>query len=202
MPRKKKRPVVEPDEPDPDLQHDEKLEPAAVMSGDDDGDEPESVTHTRERLAQLKAESELQAQKQAKDEAKRKEDQAKRDKASKQAEEKDLTEQANLLEPGGSRDQVLERIRQMRDEPPANVPPAPEGYRSEGMRQQLTAEQEAGRVAVAKAQEAAEAARVNREKAAADTRQREGTMEEVRHPNPSQHEQFPANKATLGKTKK
>jgi hypothetical protein len=57
-----------------------------------------------------------------------------------------------LPQAGETREQLLARIRKMRDEPPKDVKEV-ETFRSEGMQKEFDAEQEAGKAAVAKAAE-------------------------------------------------
>jgi hypothetical protein len=88
----------------------------------------------------------------------------------------------------------------MRLETPENAPPPPPPM-TEFQKQQLAIEQQAGREAVAKAEKLAEEVRVWRAKLAAEERAQKGTMTEVHHANPGMQEQYPTQKATLGKTK-
>lgn len=159
----------------------------------------ESVNHTEDRHARLKAESARLAKEELLAEANRAEQQAAQDRKTDKAEVAHLEQQVGLLSEGETRDELLERIRRLREDVPVGPlgPPPP----SEAMRKQIEIEQEAGRQAVKAAEEQAERTRLAREEVAADIRKREGTMQEVHHPNPGMDEQFPANKATLGKTK-
>jgi len=160
---------------------------------------PESVNHTEGRHARLKAESERLAKEADLADANEAEKVAAQDRKASNSEERFLKEQAALLQPGETREMLLERVRQMREDRPAETygPPPPSEY----MKKQIEIEQEAGRQAVKAAEEEYERNKEAREAAAADIRKREGTMQEVHHPNPGMEEQFPANKATLGKTK-
>jgi hypothetical protein len=160
----------------------------------------DSVSAIEERHARLTAESARLAKEEAKAEERRQEKQAVRDMAADDADAAMLEKQAYLLTDLGSRDQLLEKVRRMRLETPENTPPAPPPL-TEFQRQQLEIEQQAGREAVARAEKQQEEVRAWREKLAAEERAREGTMVGVHHPNPGMQEQFPANKATLGKTK-
>ena len=65
------------------------------------------------------------------------------------AEDKEIADFKGLPQPGETRDQLLDRIRKMREEKPAE-PEAPV-FRSEGQQKEFDLEQEAGRAAVAKA---------------------------------------------------
>jgi hypothetical protein len=156
----------------------------------------DSITHTEERLAQLKEGSDQAVARQVEAEQKRKLEQDARDEASRLAEAQLLTDHIGLVQHGDTRELLLDRIREMREEKPPERPPL--GYASEDQKAQLAREQEAGRAAVAKAEADAEKNRLLREQAAAETRAREGGMSPVVHPNPGQKDQFPAEKATLG----
>ena len=159
----------------------------------------DSVNHTEDRLAKMRAESARLAKEETKAKADRDEKQAQHDYKADVAEANMVEKQAGLLHPGETRDMLLERVRQMREEKlPVPVGPPP---LTEFMRQQLEIEQNAGREAVKRAEEQLAYSREAREKAAAEEKARQGTMETVHQPNPGMGEQFPANKATLGKTK-
>ena len=67
------------------------------------------------------------------------------------AENQEIANFKGLPQPGETRDQLLDRIRAMREEKPKEV--EVETFRSAGQQKEFTAEQEAGRAAVAKAQE-------------------------------------------------
>jgi len=99
----------------------------------------------------------------------------------------------DLIPPGTTRDQLLERIRQMREE---MVEVVHNYYISPEQQAQLGREQAAGRAAVAAEEARQQQAAQARALAVAD---KQGVMEQVHHPNPSQEEQYPAIKATLGK---
>jgi hypothetical protein len=160
----------------------------------------DSTAHNEERRARMKAEAEENAQAQTQAEDEHREKRAERELKSRTEEDQLLTQHANLIAPGESRDQLLERIRQMRAEALAE-PPAPPPL-TEYMQQQLDIEQKAGADAVKKAAEEMERNREIRRKTEEEQARREGTMNPVHHPNPGQHEQYPAQGATLGKTKK
>ena len=95
---------------------------------------------------------------------------------------------------------LLERIRKMREVPAEPVYQG--GYHSPEQKAALEAEQKAGREAVAKAEAAMARAQEARAKAEDEQRANEATTVPVHHPNPSQDEQYPAVKSTLGPKKK
>jgi hypothetical protein len=159
----------------------------------------DSVDAAKARLAKLREESDQINKAEASAEEKRQEQRAVRNTAIGNADADMLEKQAYRLSDLGTRDQLLERVREMRREVPDGPPPPPP--MTEFQKQQLAIEQQAGRDAVARAEKQLEEARAWREKAAAETRAREGHMAEVHHPNPGMEEQYPANKATLGKAK-
>ena len=94
---------------------------------DDNGDDEkmDSTRHHEDRKAKIEAENE------------------------KAAEDKEIANFKGLPQDGETRDQLLDRIRKMRETPPP--PTEAEVFRSEGMQKEFDAEQEAGRAAVAKA---------------------------------------------------
>ena len=158
----------------------------------------DSLGHTEERRAKIKQEYEQYAKQEALAEANRAEQQAAQDRKADKAELVHLEQQVGLTQNIDSRDMLLDRIREMREEKPEVHGPPP---LSDIMRKQIEAEQECGRQAVAKAEAEAAQFRAARAAVEADTKKREGTMEPVHHANPGMEEQFLANKATLGKTK-
>jgi hypothetical protein len=160
----------------------------------------DSITHTEERRAKMKEEYAQYQKEQAIAEENRQEKQAVRDMKVDDDDAARLEKQAYLLTDLGSRDQLLEHVRRMRLETPENAPPPPPPM-TEFQKQQLAIEQQAGREAVAKAEKLAEEVRVWRAKLAAEERAQKGTMTEVHHANPGMQEQYPTQKATLGKTK-
>jgi hypothetical protein len=160
----------------------------------------DSITHTEERRAKILAETDQIHKAQAIAEENRQEKQAVRDMKADDDDAARLEKQAYLLTDLGSRDQLLEHVRRMRLETPENGPPAPPPM-TEFQKQQLAIEQQAGREAVAKAEKQAAEVRAWREKLAAEERAQKGTMVNVHHANPGMEEQYPAQKATLGKTK-
>lgn len=107
-----------------------------------------------------------------------------------QEQEKRVTD---LIPPGTTRDQLIERIREMRN---AKIEVAHDYYISPEQQAQLDLEQATGRAAVAKAE--AEAKRFADIRMLAE-RAAQGEMVPVHHPNPGMDEQYPAIKPTLGK---
>lgn len=150
----------------------------------------DSTTHNEERSAQMREESKDEALKQQQAEAQRVLHAAEQREQSLQAEEKQIND---LIAPGTTRDQLLDRIRQMREE---KVEEKHDYYISPEQQAQLELEQATGRAAVAKAE--AEAKRFYDARMLAE-RAAQGDTVLVHHPNPSQDEQYPAVKATLGK---
>ena len=133
-------------------------------------------------------------------EANRGEQQAANDRKADQAEREHLEKQVALVDQDDTRDMLLDRIREMRQDPGA-VPESSRPPLTAFQQQQLEIEQNAGREAVKKAEAIAEQYQEYKKQIEAETKAREGTMTEVHHPNPGMGEQFPAQKATLGKTK-
>ena len=145
------------------------------------------------QTAQMREESKNTALQAAYAEAERKLQAATQREQSIQAEEKNVTD---LIPPGTTRDQLLERIREMRN---AKVEVAYDYYISPEQQAQLDLEQATGRAAVARAEAEAKKISDARMLAVAIENARQGDMTPVHHPNPSQDEQYPAVKATLGK---
>jgi Tfp pilus assembly protein FimV len=100
------------------------------------------------------------------------------------------------LEPA-TRDQLLERIRQMREEKPVEIAPVP--HRTPRQQAEYEAEVAMGRAMVAKAEAEIESTREVQRKIKLEQEAREGTMTPVYHPNPTQEEAFPVSGATFGK---
>ena len=163
------------------------------------GKKPDSITHTEARRAKMEAESDEQTMEREEAEAVRKEKQVRRDALSREQEDQLLTQHAGLIQEGETREQLLDRIRQMRENPPVDPPPT--RFMSDFQKEQLRIEQEAGAAAVKKAEEELERNREARRKAEQEQARREGEMNPVHHPNPGMNEQFPAQNATLGKKK-
>lgn len=159
----------------------------------------DSANHMSDRHARIKAESARLAAEAEAEDAKRNEQQAVRDMKADDEEAAALEKHA-LIATGETRDQLLERVRKLREDIPS-VAVKPLGM-SEFAKAQAEIEAKAGREAVAKAERLQAEAKEQRERVAAEIRAREGSMETVHQPNPGMDEQFPAQGATLGKTKK
>jgi hypothetical protein len=151
-----------------------------------------SVTHHEDRLKAMQEQFAKTQEADAAAEKQRTEAQAHQDKATREEHIKTLEKQHSLVHETDTREAIMDKIRAMRDERQGE--PIPLGHTEESM-QQLTAEQEAGRAAVKRAEAEQERTRQLRERLAAEEMAK---MREVHHPNPSQHEQFPATDATLG----
>ena len=156
-------------------------------------DSRNSLTHHSDRSAQMREEYKEHVRQRALVEAQEALQRAEQRKQSIDAQEQQVND---LIPPGITRDQLLERIQSMRTE---KAPDTYEYYVSPEMQAQLDLEQTEGRRMVAAEEE--------RQRRAAEVRaltvpaaDRQGVMVGVHHPNPSQDEQFPAIKATLGKT--
>ena len=156
----------------------------------------DSLNANQQRLERLRAEAkEQEAARQAAEERRLAREAADREEAKKQ--EQEYLERVMERSPD-SREALVNRIRQMREDVPKQPAPPP---LTEAARKRLEEEQEAGRRALAfhqAEQERARDARIAAEKAEAE---KLGHMEPVITPNPTQQEVFPAVKATLGKRK-
>ena len=152
-----------------------------------------------ERVAKMQAERDKKRDERIEAEVKAREDKLELERATRQADEEILERIAGPVSDTDTRDKLLERIRKMRAEKPPEIKPM--GRISAQQIQEFEAEQAAGRAAVAKAQAEIDRNRESVQKAKAEDAARQGTMTTVYHPNPSMDEQFPASKATLGKTK-
>jgi hypothetical protein len=153
-------------------------------------DTTDSVTHHTDRSAQMREEYKDAARQQVGAEAQRALQRAVQREQSIDAQEKQVND---LIPPGTTRDQLLERIQQMRNE---KVEVAHDYYISPEQQAQLDLEQAEGRRMVAAEEERRKRAAEVRALAMAD---QQGVMVGVHHPNPGMDEQFPAIKATLGK---
>lgn len=155
---------------------------------------PDSIIKAEDRAARIRSEARRLEREQARAEAERKRRTVERDEEILRVEDEAI-EKVGLISSDETREHLLDRIREMRETGTQEPPPPPP--LTERMRQQLEAEQAAGRAAVEKAEAEMEHARAMRERNEAEERARSGFMTPVHHPNPSQDEQFPANKATL-----
>jgi hypothetical protein len=159
---------------------------------DDEHDEvADSIKDMAARKAQIQAEAAEVERMQSEEEARQRQARIDRDLAASEAEARFLEHQVGLVHDGETREQLLDRVRKLRETPaaPAYVPPPPTAFQQE----QINIEQEAGRQAVARAEK--EQARVNelRKKAEEERLAREGEMHTLQHPNPGQNEKFPTN---------
>jgi hypothetical protein len=162
----------------------------------------DSIVHHEERAARMRAASEEIAQLAAKAEIQRQAQQAQRELTARHARADELEAKAGLIHENETREMLLDRIRKLREEKPAEIVHV--GYRSPEQQATFEAEQKAGREAVARAE--AEIERIRdywRQQTETAAKQASGptpwTVSPVHHPNPSQDEQYPAVKATLGK---
>jgi hypothetical protein len=161
--------------------------------------EPDSVTHTRDRRAQIKDDYEQEEREHQV--AKNKEAHVEEDRKRKMQNEENqlLAQHATLVHQDDTREMLLQRIRDMREDIPTELKPV--GHTTDFQKSILEIEQNAGRERVAKAEKEMEVGREARRKAEEETRKREGTMDTVHQPNPGMNEQFPTQNATLGKRK-
>jgi hypothetical protein len=153
-------------------------------------DSKDSLTHHSDRSAQMREEYKEHVRQRAQDEAHATLQRAEQRKQSIDAQEQQVND---LIPPGTTRDQLLDRIRQMREE---KVEEKYEYYISPEMQAQLDLEQAEGRRMVAAEEERQRRAAEMRALTVAD---QQGVMVGVHHPNPGMDEQYPAVKATLGK---
>jgi hypothetical protein len=155
---------------------------------------PDSVRRARERLANMQAETDRTEREQAEAEARQKTyEEQKHLQARQEAADADIR-QARRVTDIQTREQLLEHIRQMREEKPPEV--VHETHRTPRQMEEYNAEVEAGRAAVAKAEALMDYNRELQRKIEA-----EQAMTAVHRQNPSQDEQFPASGGTLGKRK-
>lgn len=105
----------------------------------------------------------------------------------------------NIIGEFKTREELLDKIREMRENPPAppQFSPAVPPPLSEYMQTQLNAEQEAGRAAVAKARAELERNTAIRKRIADEDKLKEGEMTPVHHPNPGVGTVFPTTGATI-----
>jgi len=159
----------------------------------------DSILSAQARAAMIREESARIEREQAEAAEHQKAHRARQDEEGRKQADADLNRAAASISELESREQLLGEIRKMREDKPVEV--AAVAHRTERMIQELNAEQEAGRAAVAKAEAERERNRGIATKIEDDERKRLGTMTPVHHPNPGQEEQYPASGATLGKKK-
>lgn len=156
-------------------------------------DSTDSVKAMQKHLDKTRAEAKQVAQaKQAV--VDRQAEQKKRHDEKADQQEVEFIEGVNKISDIETREILMERIASMREDKPE--PPRPMAL-TEAMRVRLEAEQEAGRRAVAFHQaelDRTQAARIEMQRLDAE---RQGRMNPVVHPNPTQNEKFPVSKATF-----
>ena len=157
----------------------------------------DSLAHNTDRSAQMREEYREHVRKRTEEEAQREFDAALRREESIKDDEKRVRD---IIPPGMTRDQLLDRIREMRNEKVEEVEPV--YYVHPQVQAQIDLEQAEGRRQVALAEAERQRMFDAQMLAVAAEQARQGDMTPVHHPNPSQDEQYPAIKATLGKTKK
>jgi hypothetical protein len=156
---------------------------------------PDSVVHNEERREQMREEAAAQQAQAGEAEEKRELDQAERKRVAREAENQELAQHVGLVQAGETREMLLERIRKLRNEKPEVKEDEP-GFRPPSLQKEFDAEQEAGRAAVARAQEELERNREvwRKQEEEEKARRHEGITETVHHPNPTQNEVFPTSK--------
>lgn len=154
----------------------------------------DSIIHHEERAAKLRAEAKEQAEQAEQVAQQHNAFQAERERVARNADADALEARVGLIRENETREMLMDRIRKMRelDKKPE---PVQELYCPPTIRAQIELEQQAGREAVARAEVEQERMRQARE---AEPSGQAFTVP-VHHPNPSQDEQYPAVKATLGK---
>ena len=151
----------------------------------------DSIVSAEERAARIHEESERIEREQGNADERQRQHQAMVDAASRVQEAKNI----EIVSSGMTRDHLLDRIRSMREEKPPEIPAI--GRWSEREFQELSAEQEAGRRAVAKAEAEAAAHRERWMQEDMEQKARDVQLTPVVHPNPGQNQVFPTIKATL-----
>ena len=103
----------------------------------------DSVNDMEARKAKIKAEADEIEKSQSEEEARQRQARIDRDLVTSEAQAKTLEHHAGLVHDGETREQLLDRVRALREAPaaPAYVPPPPTAFQQ----QQINAEQEAGR---------------------------------------------------------
>jgi hypothetical protein len=126
---------------------------------------PDSLVHHEQRRAKMQTEAQAQAQEEAFADEQRAEDQVEREHKTREAEDKLLVQYTGPISPTDTRDDLLDRIRAMRNEKPPEIKPL---GRTPDQQKQFEAEQKAGREAVARAEAEEERLRPIREAARAE----------------------------------
>lgn len=149
----------------------------------------DSVQHHKDRSTRMKEEyaraQKVRAENEEKERLKREQQQV----AVQQANEEFLLQHAGPISPGETRDNLLERIRKMREDAKPKEPVYPP--LSEAQQAQLDAEQAAGRAAVAAAEAAQAANRERMRQQEEEARKHEHTMNSVYRPNEPEPKAFP-----------
>ena len=153
---------------------------------------PASVDHHAQRLQEMQAQSAQHRAQEAEAERQRAVARDLQEKAARQDEIASLEKQAASAQGLDTREAILDKIRQMRNEPSA-PPPVALGRHGPELAQ-FEAEQKAGREAVARAEAEQERVRLLRERLAAEEAAKTTTMQPQ---NPGQNQPFPASGATL-----
>lgn len=149
------------------------------------------LAHNTDRSAQMREEYREHVRKRTEEEAQREFDAALRREESIKEDERRVRD---IIPPGMTRDQLLERIVEMRNVKVEEVEPV--YYVHPDRQAQIDLEQAEGRRLVALAE--AERKRMFDAMMQVEAAEK-GVMVPVHHPNPAQDEQYPAVKATLGK---
>ena len=160
----------------------------------------DSITHHEERATKMRAAAEEAAQKAMQAEEQRKHKEAERNRVERHAQAEEMETRVGIVREGETRDMLLERIRKLREDVPAE--PVIEYYRSPEQIAQLELEQKNGREAVARAEAQEAKFREARLKSEAEERAKQAVMVPVHHPNPGMDVEFPTIKPTLGRPRK
>lgn len=157
---------------------------------------PDSIISAKERAVKIKAERDAIEAAQAAADAEKKTKQDALDQKA-QTQEDDFIKVLAERSPD-TREHLLERVRQKREEPGVNVmPPRPEPYLSQRMKEQLEREKAGGAAVVARNEERLKATRDAHARMKAEEEAKLGQMQPVHRHNPSMDEKFPVNKATI-----
>jgi uncharacterized protein YdiU (UPF0061 family) len=153
----------------------------------------DSVEHNEERRTKMRDEAAVQ---QAQADAARRAsvlEQDARERTIRETENQELTQQVGLVKEGETREMLLERIRKLRAEMEPKIEDQPIPIPPE-QQKRTEMEQQAGREAVARAEQEVERNRELWRKQEEEERARKGSMETMHHPNPAQNEQYPTSK--------
>lgn len=156
----------------------------------------DSIISAEERSKKWREESEVLEKTLAAQKAQQTEREKRKDKEYRESEAQHAEKALELISDFETREQLLQRIRDMREipsEPVQHIPPP----LSEHSRTQLELEQAAGREAVARHEAERERNLAIRRRIEEETRAHEGFMQPVVHPNPSVDTVFPTSGATI-----